>query len=209
MVIIGLTGSVAMGKTTASNIIKSFGVPVFDSDEVVSDLLCSNRIIRKIGEIFPEAISDKGLDRVLIAKLAFTQPKKLSKLEKTLHPEVAKLRNKWLRRMVCKKEKAVVFDVPLLFETNGDLSCDIVMVTTAPFKIQMQRALSREGWNKERFYGIIKKQIPDIYKKKLADFIIPSFRGKRTMRIMIKEALNYSLSIPSRPISAIYRDLEI
>tara|TARA_B100000029_G_C17442435_1_gene911969 strand:+ start:25 stop:648 length:624 start_codon:yes stop_codon:yes gene_type:complete len=207
LIVIGLTGSVAMGKSTAADMIKSFGIPVFDADKAVADLYKKQKMIRAIGNIFPEAYSNDSINRPIVAKIAFKETTKLIKLQEIIHPEVGKLRKNWIRRMAANKERVVVFDVPLLFETKADFSCDIVIVISAPYKIQKQRALSRKGWDKDRFLSIMRKQIPDSYKKKLADFVIPSSRGKRNMRIMIKEAINYSLNLSNRPISVVFKDL--
>jgi dephospho-CoA kinase len=194
MVIIGLTGSIAMGKSVTSQIFNSYGVPVFNADKCVHQLLGPNgKLVSRIGEMFYEALVKKKnikyIDRVKLGSIVFKDKKKRRELEELIHPHVGRERKKWKEWAERNKFKAICYDVPLLFETQGEKFCNVVVVVSAPFFIQKQRALGRENMTKQKFNNILKNQMSDKEKRKRADFIVNSGIGYRFTRNQVKDIL--------------------
>jgi dephospho-CoA kinase len=194
MVIIGLTGSIAMGKSVTSQIFNSYGVPVFNADKCVHQLLGPNgKLVSRIEEMFYEALvkinNIKYIDRVKLGSIVFKDKKKRRKLEELIHPYVGRERKKWKEWAERNKFKAICYDVPLLFETQGEKFCNVVVVVSAPFFIQKQRALGRENMTKQKFNNILKNQMSDKEKRKRADFIVNSGIGYRFTRNQVKDIL--------------------
>ena len=194
MVIIGLTGSIAMGKSVTSQIFNSYGVPVFNADKCVHQLLGPNgKLVSRIGEMFSEALVKKKnikyIDRVKLGSIVFKDKKKRRELEELIHPHVGIERKKWKEWAERNKFKAICYDVPLLFETQGEKFCNVVVVVSAPFFIQKQRALGRENMTKQKFNNILKNQMSDKEKRKRADFIVNSGIGYRFTRNQVKDIL--------------------
>lgn len=173
MIILGLTGSIAMGKSAAARTLRGLGLPVFDSDLEVHDLLAAGGAVgAAVEDTFP-GVTEKGIvNRVSLGARVFDDPAALKKLEAILHPAVGAARQEFLDACRSRGEKLVVLDVPLLFETGGDAGCDHVMVVSAPADIQRQRALAREGMTEERLAAILSQQMPDAEKRRRADFVI-------------------------------------
>ena len=194
MVIIGLTGSIAMGKSVTSQIFNSYGVPVFNADKCVHQLLGPNgKLVSIIGEMFYEALVKKNnikyIDRVKLGSIVFKDKNKRRELEELIHPYVGRERKKWKEWAERNKFKAICYDVPLLFETQGEKFCNVVVVVSAPFFIQKQRALGRENMTKQKFNNILKNQMSDKEKRKRADFIVNSGIGYRFTRNQVKDIL--------------------
>ncbi|HIG08340.1 MAG TPA: dephospho-CoA kinase [Alphaproteobacteria bacterium] len=194
MVIIGLTGSIAMGKSVTSQIFNSYGVPVFNADKCVHQLLGPNgKLVSRIEEMFYEALvkinNIKYIDRVKLGSIVFKDKKKRRELEELIHPYVGRERKKWKEWAERNKFKAICYDVPLLFETQGEKFCNVVVVVSAPFFIQKQRALGRENMTKQKFNNILKNQMSDKEKRKRADFIVNSGIGYRFTRNQVKDIL--------------------
>lgn len=194
MIIIGLTGSIAMGKSATSKIFNSYGVPVFNADACVHKLLDVNgKLVSKIGKSFPASLEIKNnykyINRQKLGKIVFKNKEKRLELEKLIHPQVGAERKKWKEWAERERFKAICYDVPLLFETKGEKACNIIVVVSAPFFIQKQRALSRANMNYNRFYNILKTQLPDKEKRKKADFIVSTGIGYRYTRNQVKNIL--------------------
>ena len=194
MVIIGLTGSIAMGKSVTSQIFNSYGVPVFNADKCVHQLLGLNgKLVSLIGTIFSETLvttkNIKYIDRVKLGSIVFKDKKKRRELEDIIHPQVGIERKKWKEWAERHRFKAICYDVPLLFETEGEKLCNVVVVVSAPFFIQKQRALGRENMTKQKFNNILKNQMSDKEKRKRADFIVNSGIGYRFTRNQVKDIL--------------------
>ena len=190
MQIIGLTGSIAMGKSTAVAMLRRMGVPVHDADEVVHDLTKrGGKALPAIKAAFPDLITGAGLDRPELSKRAFNDPAVLRRLERILHPLVRAEEKKFLARERTRGSELVVLDIPLLFETGGDKRCDAVLVVSAPRAVQLQRVLERPGMSLAKLKGIEQRQMPDAEKRKRADFVIPTGRGKRATWQALRKAL--------------------
>jgi len=179
MKILGLTGSIGMGKSTAAAMFRTLGVPVHDADATTHELMAPNGLaFDPIAKAFPDVINNGRIDRQALGKIAFANPDVLKTLETILHPLVRAAENRFLATQRRLGRKLVVLDIPLLYETAGEKRCDHVAVVSAPGFIQRQRVLSREGMTETKFSAILSKQMPDIEKRKRADFIIPTGLGR-------------------------------
>ncbi|GAA0607413.1 dephospho-CoA kinase [Thalassospira tepidiphila] len=179
MKILGLTGSIGMGKSTAAAMFRHLGVPVHDADATTHELMAPDGLaFDPIARVFPDVIVNGRIDRQALGKIAFSNPDVLKTLETILHPLVRAAENRFLAAQRRLGRKLVVLDIPLLYETSGEKRCDHVAVVSAPGFIQRQRVLSREGMTETKFSAILSKQMPDIEKRKRADFIIPTGLGR-------------------------------
>lgn len=187
MVILGLTGSICMGKSTAANMFKQLDIPVFDADEVVHNLLSMKKIIQIVGEAFPKSFIDGVIDRKILGKQVFDNKQALEKLENILHPIVFEEKNKFIKLHEKNKADIVVLDIPLLFETEWDKFCDFVIVVDAPDLVQKTRALSRSGMTAEKFEKIKKQQMPNDIKRSKADFVVSTdLKEHETLQQLVK-----------------------
>jgi dephospho-CoA kinase len=192
MVIVVLTGSIAMGKSTAGTMLRRRKIPVFDADEAVHNLLKKGGMaVDLIKKHFPTTINEGAVDRSILGKIVFGDPQRLSFLESLVHPLVDKERRRFLQRHQRQKTNIVVLDIPLFFETKKRYKCDVVCVVSAPRFLQKQRALARSGMTREKLNAILSRQLPDHVKRKRADFVVPTGLGKSyTNRILIKKLKN-------------------
>lgn len=173
MIVLGLTGSIGMGKSEAARALRRLGLPVFDSDHQVHTLLAAGGTIAKAVEgAFPGVTKNGAIDRAALGARVFGDAVALKELEAILHPAVGAARSEFLAECRGRGEKLVILDVPLLFETGGEAACDHVMVVTAPAEIQRQRVMARDGMSEERFRAILTQQMPDAEKRRRADFVI-------------------------------------
>ena len=187
---LGLTGSIAMGKSEAARMFRRLGVPVFDADAEVHRLLAPDGAgFAPVAEAFPDAVADGGIDRKKLGALVFGDTPSLKRLESILHPLVGLGRAKFLRRATAMRVPVVVFDIPLLFETGGDEAVDYVAVVSAPAQVQRRRALRRPGMTAAKFESILARQVPDREKRRRADFVIPSGLGRRPALQAIRRIL--------------------
>ena len=179
MMILGLTGSIGMGKSTAADTFRRRGVPVHDADKTVHELLAKNgEAAPRIKDLFPDAVKKGTLDRELIAKRVFDDAQALARIEEILHPMVRRREQAFLGRAARQGRPLVVLDIPLLFETGGEVRCDAVVTVSAPKFIQEQRVLKRQGMTRERFDTILARQIPDAEKRHRADFVVLTGLGR-------------------------------
>ncbi len=193
--IIGLTGSIAMGKTTAAKVFRELGVPVFDSDATSRALSGPNgAALPAIANAFPGLVINGTLDRKALANLVFSSSQKLRQLEQILHPLIKRARAKFLSAANRQRRKVVVFDIPLLFETNATDQCDAVIVVSAPAFLQRQRVLARPGMTAELFKSVLARQMPDYLKRVRADVTIPSGLGRAFARQRIKKSISTLIS---------------
>lgn len=189
-VALGLTGSIAMGKTTAARFLRHLGVQVFDADAAVHDLTGpGGRALGPIAARFPGLVGPAGLDRKKMGALVFSDRRALADLEGILHPLVHAARERFLRAATMRRDRVVAFDVPLLFEGKSRPIYDFVAVVSAPAFLQQQRALRREGMSAEKLKGVRARQMSDHRKRLLADAVIPSGLGKRETLRRLKQAL--------------------
>ena len=180
MVILGLTGSIGMGKSTAADMFRRLGVPVYDSDAAVHVLLGpGGAAVPEIAKIFPDAVRDGAVDRQRLGKHVFGNAEALSKLEAILHPRVRRIERAFLKKASARRAALVVLDIPLLFETGGEARCDATAVMSAPAFLQRQRVLARPGMTPEKLDGVLARQMPDAEKRRRADFVVPTGLGRR------------------------------
>ena len=180
MVILGLTGSIAMGKSTAAGMLRRLGVKVCDSDAIVHQLLAKGgKAVPAVRRAFGAAVKGGAVDHGLLARLVFGDGDALARLESVLHPLVHEAQTRFLKQAAARREKLVVLDVPLLFETGGDARCDAVIVVSAPRFLQEGRVLGRPGMSRERLDGIDARQMPDVEKRRRADFVVDTGGGRR------------------------------
>jgi dephospho-CoA kinase len=184
MIILGLTGSIGMGKSTTAFMFKEVGVPVYDADATVHKMYgVGGAAVEPIRAVFPTAISEDGyVDRDVLKKIVLSRPKDLKKLEDIVHPLAGQARLEFLEKHASNGTPIVLMDIPLLFETGGEKSVDKIIVVTAPFKVQKERVLAREGMTEENFVAILAKQVPDAEKRERADYVIDTSQGMDVAR---------------------------
>ncbi len=180
MIILGLTGSIGMGKSTVGTLFSRHGVPVHESDKAAHKALdYHSPVFEAIAKTFPESWNKKKntLDRQILGELVFSDPEKKQLLENYIHPFVRYEQQKFIHAMRAKGIKKIVLDIPLLFETGAESRVDHTLVVTAPFFIQTQRILSRPNMTIERFNAILNAQMSDAEKQQRADFIVQTGQG--------------------------------
>ena len=194
MIILGVTGSVGMGKTEAGKYFIKNKIDVFDCDKEIATFYNKNDTIIEIKKIFPSTVYNNKVDKNALANIVFSDKKKLNFLEELLYKKLREKQSFWLRKKIREKKNLLVFDVPLLFEKDNIKKYDIVLVISCNKALQRKRVLKRQGWNEERYEKTLKEQIPDYTKQSLADIIIKSDRGKRYLNQeiikIIKEVKN-------------------
>ena len=185
MIILGLTGSIGMGKSTVATMFRRFGVPVFDADAAVRLLQGpGGRTLPLIETAFPGSTHARGLDRQKLGAAVFGNAQALARLEAIIHPLVGSEQTRFLKRHA--RHQLVVLDVPLLFEKGGWKRCDAVVVVSAPARVQRARVLARPGMTEAKFAAILETQMPDAEKRRRADFVVPTGRGLRTTRLAVR-----------------------
>jgi dephospho-CoA kinase len=180
LIVLGLTGSIGMGKSTAAAMLQRLRVPLFDADQVVHRLLApGGAAVRPVSEAFPGVAAEAGgIDRSLLGRRVFADAAALTLLEAILHPMVAAKEKRFLDLARARREPLAVLDVPLLFETDGERRCDYVLVVSASALVQRQRVLRRPGMTEIRLAAILEKQMPDREKRRRANFIVPTGAGQ-------------------------------
>ncbi|MCW5692237.1 MAG: dephospho-CoA kinase [Pseudolabrys sp.] len=188
MFILGLTGSIGMGKSATAKMFAEEGVPVQDADAVVHSLY-EGEATPLIEAAFPGTTAGGKVDRVKLGALVIGKPEAIKRLEQIVHPLVAQQRDKFLAESKQDGADVAVLDIPLLYETGGEKRCDAVVVVSAPAEVQRERVLGRPGMTEERFLAILAKQIPDTEKRRRADFIVDTSHGFDTARQQVREIL--------------------
>ena len=184
----GLTGSIAMGKSATARMFRRLGVPVHDSDAEVHKLMArGGAAVRAVEAAFPGVVQNGAVDRAALGARVFGKPIELKKLENILHPMVGRSREKFLRRQMLRGTRTVVYDIPLMFEVGADELCDAVVVVSAPRFLQRQRVLRRPGMSEERLASILARQMPDTQKRRRADFVVPTGLGRAETLRHIKQ----------------------
>ncbi len=169
--ILGLTGSIGMGKSTVAAMFRELGVPVFDADAAVHLLQGpGGALLLMIEEAFPGTTGSQGVDRTRLGAAVFGDAERLKRLEAIVHPAVGAMRAGFLEET--REAPLIVFDIPLLFEKGGFESVDAVAVVSAPADVQRARVLARPGMSEEKFEQILKLQVPDAEKRARADYVI-------------------------------------
>jgi dephospho-CoA kinase len=175
MRVIGLTGSIAMGKSTAAQAFRNLGIPVFDSDAAVHQLYGKGgAAVGPLQKIVPQAIAEGAVDRQALSAAIRQKPELLGQVEKAVHPLVRQAQEDFLKQSETQGADLAVLDIPLLFETGRDAEVDVIVVVSAPAEIQRQRALARPGMTAEKLDQLLARQMPDAEKRARAHFIVDS-----------------------------------
>jgi len=190
MVIVGLTGSIGMGKSTAAKMLRQMGVPVYDADAAVHRLQAPGGLaLPPIEAEFPGVVKAGVLDRQALGARVFGNKEALRRLEAIVHPLVAQQQRMFLKRAALRGEPVVVLDIPLLFEGVGERRVDGVLVVSAPAFLQRLRVMARPGMTAERLAGILRQQVPDAVKRRKATVVIPTGLGLAPTRLALAKAV--------------------
>ncbi len=197
MFILGLTGSLGMGKSTTAKFFAEEGVPVHDADAVVHRLY-EGEAAAAIEAAFPGSTRGGKVDRAKLGERVLGDPAALKRLEAIVHPLVAAARERFLAEAARSGAPVAVLDIPLLYETGGEARCDAVVVVTAPAEMQRARAFERPGMSEEKLAALTAKQLPDAEKRARADFIVDSGQGFEAARRQVREILAQVAKMPPK-----------
>ena len=190
MITIGLTGSIGMGKSTTANLFRDAGIPVFDSDATVHALYSrGGGAVDAVEKAFPGTAPDGYVDRTRLSQMLASDPGGFERLETIVHPLVTAERQAFVERAREAGASAVVFDIPLLFETGSEDQVDVLVVVSAPDAIRRARVLQRPGMTEEKLNTIIARQTPDSIKRERADFIIETASGVEDARVQVLKVI--------------------
>jgi dephospho-CoA kinase len=190
MVIVGLTGSIGMGKSTAAAMLRRMGVPVYDADAAVHRLQAPGGIaLAPIEAAFPGVVKDGVLDRQALGARVFGDKEALRKLEAIVHPLVGQQQRAFLKRAARRGAPLVVVDIPLLFEGRGERRVDATLVVSAPAFLQRRRVMARPGMTEDKLAGILHQQVPDSVKRRRATIVIPTGLGLAPTRAALQKAV--------------------
>ncbi len=194
--LLGLTGSIGMGKSATAGIFRKLGVPVHDADAAVHRLY-RGRAAPLIESAFPGTVTDGVVDRAKLGAAVLNDPGRMKELEAIVHPLVREEKESFLKRVSALAPVAVL-DIPLLFETGGEAGCDATLVVTAPAAVQRARVLARPGMTEEKFHAILAKQMPDESKRARAHFLVDTSRGFASAETQVRSILACLAGRPGR-----------
>ena len=197
MIVLGLTGSIGMGKTTTAELFAEAGLPVHSADAAVHALY-AGAAAPAIEAAFPGMLKDGVVDRERLGQKVLGDPEALKQLEAIVHPLVREAEAAFLETARNNGAPAAILDIPLLFETGGERRCDRVVVVSAPFEVQRERVLARPGMSEAKFHAILQKQVPDAEKRARADFVVDTSRGIAAARAEVAAILR-ALGVASGP----------
>src|ERR1700681_536829 len=197
MIILGLTGSIGMGKSTTAKLFAEAGVPVYDADATVHALY-EGEAAPAIEAAFPGTTVDGKVDRNKLSAQVVHDPQAIKRLEQIVHPMLGASRQKFLDDAERSGAPVAVVDVPLLFETGGEKRVDAVVVVTTTPEIQRQRILARDNMTSEKLDAILARQLPDAEKRRRADFVVDTTHGLDPVRIRIRDILTDAVRMPQR-----------
>jgi dephospho-CoA kinase len=197
MFVLGLTGSLGMGKSTTAKFFAEAGVPVHDADAAVHRLY-EGAAVSPVEAAFPGVTSGGTIDRAKLAARLAADPSGFKRLEQIVHPLVREAEIRFLAQAERDGAKVAVLDIPLLYETGGEVRCDAVVVVSAPAEIQRARAFERPGMDETKFKAITARQMPDTEKRKRADFIVDSSQGFDAARAQVGAILKAVANMPRR-----------
>jgi dephospho-CoA kinase len=184
--VIGLTGSIGMGKSETARLFAAEGIPVFDADAIIHALYGpGGAAVAVVGQAFPGTAKDSGIDRALLSRQVMDNPAALAKLEALLHPLVAAARDRFLADN--RAAPVVLFDIPLLLETGTQ--ADAIVVASAPAHVQRERVLARPGMTEEKFTRLLARQMSDAQKRQQAHFVVMTDKGLDHARDQVKMIL--------------------
>jgi dephospho-CoA kinase len=197
MIILGLTGSIGMGKSTTAKLFAEAGVPVYDADAAVHSLY-EGEAAPSIEAAFPGTTADGKVDRNRLSARVVHDPAAIRQLEQIVHPMLGASRQKFLHDAEQSGAPVAVMDVPLLFETGGEKRVDAVVVVTTSPEIQRQRILARDNMTGDKLDAILARQLPDAEKRKRADFVVDTSHGLDPVRAQIRDILDKAAKMPQR-----------
>jgi len=197
MIVLGLTGSIGMGKSTTAGFFAEEGVPVLDADAVIHRLY-AGEAVSLIEAAFPGTTANGKVDRIKLGQRVIGKPEEMKRLEALVHPLYRAAEEKFLAGAEKDGAKVAVLDVPLLFETGGMDRVDAVVVTTAPEDVQHTRLMERAGMTREKLFALLAKQMPDAEKRARADFIVDTSQGFDSARTQVHAILAKAASLPKR-----------
>jgi len=206
MIVVGLTGSIAMGKSTAAAALRGMGIPVHDADGAVHRLLGEGgAAVGAIEQAFPGTVADGAVDRKALGRQVFHDAAALRRLENILHPMVRADSRRFLRRCAARRERLAVLDIPLLFETGRNRDCDVTIVVSAPAFLQKQRVMRRPGMTPERLSDILGRQMADLEKRRRADFVVTTGLSRRETLRQLRHIVKLLTTRPLRTAGYRYR----
>jgi len=186
MIIVGLTGSIGMGKSTTAGLFAESGVPVYDADAEVRRLYApGGAAVAPVGAAFPGVVEAGAVDRDRLGARVLGDPEALKQLNAIVWPLMGAARTTFLADAAAAKASLVVLDIPLLFETGGERHVDVTVVVSAPADVQRERVLARQGMTEAKFAAILKAQMPDAQKRQKADFVVDTSRGMADARAQV------------------------
>jgi dephospho-CoA kinase len=197
MLILGLTGSLGMGKSTTAGFFAEAGVPVHDADAIVHRLY-EGEAVAPIEAAFPGTTASGKVDRAKLAARVVDDAAALKRLEAIVHPMVSAAKQRFLAQAQAQGAQVVVLDIPLLFETGGDQRVDATVVVSAPADIQRRRVLERPGMTAEKLDALLARQLPDAEKRRRADFVVDTSRGFEAARDQVREILRAVANMSKR-----------
>jgi dephospho-CoA kinase len=197
MIILGLTGSIGMGKSTTAKLFEEAGVPVYDADAAVHKIY-EGEAAPAIEAAFPGTTVNGKVDRNKLSAKVVHDPAAMKRLEQVVHPMLGASRQKFLRDAEQSGAPVAVVDIPLLFETGGEKRVDAVVVVTTTPEIQRQRILERDNMTGEKLDAILARQLPDAEKRKRADFVVDTSGGLDPVRARIRDILDQAAKMPQR-----------
>jgi dephospho-CoA kinase len=197
MFILGLTGSIGMGKSTTAGFFRAAGVPVHDSDAVVHQLY-EGEAVGPVEAAFPGVAVDGKIDRTRLAAQLVGKPEAIKRLEAIVHPLVRATTQRFIDAQAKRGARVIVLDIPLLFETGGDQRVDAVVVVTTSPELQRERILARGTMSGETLDAILAKQMPDAEKRSRADFVVDTSHGLDPVRARIRDILDQVVKMPQR-----------
>jgi dephospho-CoA kinase len=197
MVILGLTGSIGMGKSTAAGFFAEAGAPVHDADAAVHQLY-AGAAAAAIEAAFPGTTAGGKVDRVRLSEQVLEDPAALKRLEAIVHPLVRRDEERFLREAEGAGATIAVLNIPLLFETGGEKRCDAVVVVSAPPEMQRARVMTRPGMTEEKFASLLGKQVPDAEKRRRADFVVDTSKDLDSTRAQVRAILQAAAKLPKR-----------
>ena len=197
MIILGLTGSIGMGKSTTAKLFQEAGVPVYDADAAVHKIYEGEAALA-IETAFPGTTADGKVDRNKLSAKVVHDPAAMKRLEQIVHPMLGASRQKFLHDAEQSGAPVAVVDIPLLFETGGEKRVDAVVVVTTTPEIQRQRILERDNMTGEKLDALLARQLPDAEKRKRADFVVDTSHGLDPVRVRIRDILDQAAKMPQR-----------
>jgi dephospho-CoA kinase len=191
MIVIGLTGSIGMGKSTVAKMFEEEGAPSFNSDDAVHALYAKGgAAVGPVSATFPSTLRDGAIDRAALSAAVIDKPEEIKKLEAIVHPLVRQAQAAFLEQHRADGKRAVVLDIPLLFESKAAHAFGKIVVVSAPADVQRARVLARPGMTEEKFNFILSRQVPDAEKRARADFVIDTAQSLEDTRKQVRAVLD-------------------